>query len=143
MTVVWARVFLDLPEDGFDEQVEFWRQVTALDIPADRYAAELAFWAALTGWLPPRAEPDGSGLLPLTRPVDIPLRLLTRRLGEPDGVVTAHVDLACEDRAARTQEHLELGAEVESVHEGWTVLRAPGGARYCLTERDPRTGLRT
>ena len=116
-----------------------------LDIPTDRYAAELAFWSDLTGWRAPRPGPDGAGLLPLNRPDSMPLRLLTQRLGDPegaDGVVTAHVDLACADRPARTREHLALGAEVESVHEGWSVLRAPGGARYCLTERDPLTGLR-
>lgn len=113
-----------------------------LDIPADRYAAELAFWTRLTGWAPPRPAPDGSGLLPLARPDGIPLRLLTQRLGDADGPVTAHVDLACGDRAEQTRLHELLGARVESVHEGWTVLRAPGGSRYCLTERDPRTGLR-
>jgi hypothetical protein len=244
VNVVWAWAFLDLAEDGFDEQLEFWRHVTrtavspwrgerrqfatllpvegdpwvkvqrvggpggvhvdlevtgplpqardeavglgaevvaelddvvvcrspggfpfclavgagpsrqvregqpslldqvCLDIPAGRYAAELAFWTRLTGWPSPGPEPGGSGLLPLTRPGGIPLRLLTQRLGEDDGVVTAHVDLACLDRGARTQEHVDHGARVESVHEGWTVLRAPGGARYCLTERNPRTGLR-
>ena len=130
-----------------------------LDIPADRYAAELAFWMRLTGWLPPRPEPDDSGLLPLTRPDGMPLRLLTQRLGaggaggtrkagatggsvRHGGSVTAHVDLACADRAATTREHEALGARVESVHEGWTVLRAPGGRRYCVTERDPLTGVR-
>lgn len=245
MKVVWAWVFLDLPEEGFGEQLDFWQQVTrtslspwrgeleqfttllpadgdpwvkvqrvgdaggvhidlevddvtgaseralslgaavladlgtlvvcrspgglafclvqagpdgparqvrggqpslldqvCLDIPADRYAAELTFWTRLTGWTRPRPEPDGSGLLPLTRPGGIPLRLLTQRLGDADGPVAAHIDLACGDRAEQTRLHELVGARVESIHEGWTVLRAPGGSRYCLTDRDPRTGLR-
>jgi hypothetical protein len=33
-----------------------------------------------------------------------------------------------------------LGAEVVSVNPFWTVLTAPGGQVYCLTDRDPRTG---
>ncbi|KQU64691.1 VOC family protein [Phycicoccus sp. Root101] len=243
MEVTWAWVFLDLPPDGFDEQLGFWQQVTrstlspwrggrgefatllpaegdpwvkvqrvggaggvhvdlevddvpeaagrardlgavvlddlgtlvvcrspggfafclvaaaarprvqvrsgqpslvdqvCLDVPTDRYAAELAFWTDLTGWAAPGTEPGESGLLPLTRPDGLPLRLLTQRLGQPDGTVTAHLDLACADRVAVTREHEGLGAQVASVHERWTVLRAPGGARYCLTDRDPGTGL--
>jgi len=245
VTVTWAWAFLDLPEDGFDEQLAFWQQVTrttlspwrgehdefatllpadgdawvkvqrvggpggvhldlevddiararalaedlgarvehdlgslvvcgspggfafclvqarpagpfrqvregqpslldqvCLDIPAGRYAAELAFWTRLTGWTPPAPQLDGSGLLPLTRPEGMPLRLLTQRLGEPGGDVTAHVDLACADRAAQTRLHESWGARVESVHEGWTVMVSPHGRRYCLTERAPESGLR-
>lgn len=245
MTVVWAWAFLDLPEEGFEEQLAFWQRVTrttlspwrgehdefatllpaegdawvkvqrvggpagvhvdlevddldafralaeglgarvvqdlgtllvcrspggfpfclvwarpggpsrqvregqpslldqvCLDIPADRYGAELDFWTRLTGWAPPAPHPDGSGLMPLVRPEGLPLRLLTQRLGEPGGEVTAHVDLACADRASQSRLHESLGARVESVHEGWTVMTAPRGQRYCLTERAPETGLR-
>ena len=53
----------------------------------------------------------------------------------------AHPDLAVRDRAAVTQRHVGLGAEVVDVRERWTVLRAPGGQVYCLTDRDPATGL--
>ncbi len=115
-----------------------------LDIPAHGHAAELAFWTRLTGWSVPTPEPGVSGLLPLTRPSGMPVRLLTQRLDEPNARVTAHVDLACEDRAAQTSLHESFGARVESTHDGWgwTVLRTPGGTRYCLTDRDPATGLR-
>ncbi len=110
-----------------------------LDIPSDRYAGELTFWSRLTGWDP---EPGSThDLTPLTRPDGIPVRLLAQRVEEADGVVTAHVDLACADRAAEVQRHERLGARLESHHEHWSVLRAPDGRRYCLTDREPRTGL--
>ena len=113
-----------------------------LDVPADLYPAELSFWSRLTGWPAQSAGPDESGLLPLRRGEGMPLRLLTQRLDEPAGSVRAHVDLACVDRGEQVRLHEARGARVESVHEGWTVMVAPDGRRYCLTEREPVSGLR-
>jgi hypothetical protein len=114
-----------------------------LDIPADAFETECAFWAGFTGW-----ELRTSGAHPelahLTRPDGIPLRVLLQRLGDdPRREVRAHLDLASSDREAETRRHERLGAVVERVHPavGWTVLRDPAGARYCITDRDPRTGL--
>ena len=59
---------------------------------------------------------------------------------EPDGRVRAHPDLATAHRAIDAQEHVRLGANVVSVNAFWTVLTAPGGQVYCLTDRDPATG---
>lgn len=109
-----------------------------VDAPASLFDAELAFWAALTGW------PQRRGAVPcfllLQRPAGQPTRLLMQRLDDDAPAVTAHVDLAVTDRAAETARHIGLGAEVIAVHDRWTVLRAPDGLRYCLTDRDPETG---
>ena len=113
----------------------------ALDIPVVGWDAELAFWVALTGWEVTASAP-GSEFAPLRRAASQPLRLLPHRLGEPDGAVRAHLDLASTDRVAETARHVALGARVEHVGEGWTVLVAPDGRRYCITDRDPVTGLR-
>ncbi|WP_404387147.1 VOC family protein [Humibacillus xanthopallidus] len=114
-----------------------------VDIPAGLFESECAFWADITGW-----ELRTSGAHPelahLARPDGIPLRLLLQRLGDdPRDVVTAHLDLASSDRAAETRRHERLGAVVERVGPGvgWTVLTDPTGLRYCITDRDPRTGL--
>jgi hypothetical protein len=110
-----------------------------LDIPAVHWDTEVAFWAALTG-----REPQVGALPQFVRLVeDGRLRLLLQRLDEPDGPVRAHPDLATADRAADTDRHVALGAEVRGVHDFWTVLTAPGGQVYCLTDRDPATGGRT
>lgn len=105
-----------------------------LDVPAEQWDAELAFWQALTGREPER------GALPefvrLVRPGQ--LRILVQRLDEPTGPVRAHPDFASADREADTRRHVDLGARLERVHDRWTVLTAPGGQVYCLTDRDPR-----
>ncbi len=107
-----------------------------LDIPAEHWDAETSFWSELTGrrleqgGRPEFAFLDGDGRL----------RILLQRLDEPQGPVRAHPDLATADRPGDTDRHVALGAPVVAVHDWWTVLRAPGGQVYCLTDRDPATG---
>ena len=109
-----------------------------LDIPAAHWDVEVAFWAALTG-----REPQVGALPQFVRLVeDGRLRLLLQRLDEPDGPVRAHPDLATSARSRDTARHVDLGATVRDVHDFWTVLVAPGGQVYCLTDRDPSTGAR-
>lgn len=110
-----------------------------LDVPSSGYAVELDFWSALTGW----EVRTGSvpGFASLRRPDGIPVRLLVQQLVEGDGDVRAHLDFACLDREAETARHVALGAAVERVEAVWTVLTDPSGRRYCLTDRDPLTGL--
>lgn len=107
-----------------------------LDIPAARWEAEVAFWAGITG-----RGPQAGTRPEFVRLVEYGmLRLLLQRLDEPDGPVRAHPDLATADREADTAHHVDLGAEVVRVLDHWTVLTAPGGQVYCLTDRDPATG---
>lgn len=115
-----------------------------LDIPAAVYDEECAFWAGTTGWeLREGSRPEFRAL---ARPDEIPLRVLLQRLDE-DGdrgganPVRAHLDVATTDRAAETDRHRDLGARVEATRAHWTVLRDPAGATYCITDRDPYTGL--
>ncbi|CAN5261424.1 hypothetical protein BH09ACT12_BH09ACT12_24320 [soil metagenome] len=108
-----------------------------LDVPPSTYDAEWAFWEALTGW-------EGSpARLPQFRrvrgPDSQPIRFLVQRLDD-EGPAGAHLDLAATNRAAEVARHEALGAEVETVADFWTVLRDPGGLRYCVTDRDPTTG---
>lgn len=109
-----------------------------LDIPASVFAAECDFWAALTGW------ERRSGSLPefdvLARPEGMPLRLLLQRLDDEQPAVTAHLDLACDDRDAEAARHLTLGAAHVRRTDGWTTLRDPAGREYCLTRRDVDAG---
>ncbi len=111
-----------------------------LDIPADHYESECTFWSALTGW-ERRQSPVAEEFGFLARPREIPIRILLQRLGDRDDRVRAHPDLACSDRPTETDRHVELGAELVRVHQRWTVLRSPAGSAYCLTDRDPKSGL--
>ncbi|MEW1953378.1 VOC family protein [Terrabacter sp. NPDC080008] len=113
----------------------------ALDIPAGDYDGECGFWSALTGW-PVRRSVSRPELRHLVRPDGIPLRLLLQRLDAASGPVTGHVDLACDDRPTEVHRHVGLGATVVADHGGgWTTLRDPAGLLYCVTDRDPRSGL--
>lgn len=109
-----------------------------LDIPAWSWDTESAFWERLTGWerSDSPGHPEFQRLVP---PAAQPLRLLLQRLGEADGDVRAHLDLATTDRGAETGRHVALGAQPREVRAGWTVLADPAGAAYCLTDRTPRT----
>jgi hypothetical protein len=107
-----------------------------LDVPAEHWERETAFWRDLTG----RTLESGSvpGFARLA--ADGQVRILLQKLGEPTGVVRGHPDFASADREADTERHVELGARVVAIHDRWTVLTAPGGQVYCLTDRDPMTG---
>ena len=107
-----------------------------LDIPSSHWDDEVAFWTAMTG-----REPQVGALPQFVRLVeDGRLRLLLQRLDETDGPVRAHPDLATADRRSDALRHVALGAGLVAVHDRWTVLQAPGGQVYCLTDRDPATG---
>jgi hypothetical protein len=107
-----------------------------LDVPSDLWEREVAFWRDLTGReLQTGSAPGFARLLAPEQP-----RLLLQRLGETTGTVRAHPDLASRDRAGDTASHVDLGARVVAVRDRWTVLSAPGGQVYCLTDRDPATG---
>lgn len=110
-----------------------------LDIPQAAYEEECAFWEALTGW-PMLGGEAPDEFRSLHRPPEVPLRLLLQRLDETSGQVRAHLDLACDDRAAEVRRHARLGAELLHEFAGWTVLRDPSGASYCVTDRHPAGG---
>jgi catechol 2,3-dioxygenase-like lactoylglutathione lyase family enzyme len=115
-STILDQVCLDIPDDRWDAEVDFWQEVTGRDLQQ----------ATAPGFA--RLVADGQP------------RILLQRLGEAGGVVRAHPDLATADRSGDTARHAALGAVVIDVREWWTVLRAPGGQVYCLTDRDPATG---
>lgn len=114
----------------------------SLDIPHDAFDDETKFWADLTGWELRRSNlPEFASLV---RPAGMPLRLLFQRLGrdDPAQAVRAHIDLACGGDVERVAEaHVEDGAVVDRVETYWTTMIDPAGFEYCLTRRDPATGL--
>jgi hypothetical protein len=106
-----------------------------LDLPPDLYDDEVQFWRQLTGWeLSHSISAEFVRLLP---PDTMPLRWLVQRLDDPGGQVRAHLDLSCDDRDAETARHEALGAQVVRRHDEWTVLTDPVGTPYCITVRTP------
>ena len=107
-----------------------------LDIPPDRFDEECDFWSALTGWQRTGKESKGE-FNRLVRPAGIPYAFLLQRLDDDQPRVTAHLDLACDDRAAETARQHALGAQPVRRTPGWTVMRDPVGLVYCITARKP------
>jgi hypothetical protein len=107
-----------------------------LDIPASRYDDECVFWADFTGW-PLTDAHSHDEFRRLTRPPTIPYAFLLQRLDDDGGAVSAHLDLACEDRDAESERHVRLGAAAVRRTDGWTVMRDPVGLTYCNTRRRP------
>ncbi|WP_194288972.1 MULTISPECIES: VOC family protein [unclassified Nocardioides] len=105
-----------------------------LDVPAELWEAECAFWAALTGWELRESDPEFRHLV---RPEGFPVRVLLQRLDDPAPAVSAHLDLAADDRAAEVARHETLGARVLATCAQWTVLADPVGTAYCVTDRRP------
>jgi hypothetical protein len=110
----------------------------SIDIPQEHWEAESAFWVTLTWW-DRQTIPGLSEYVFLTRPPGAPLRIILQRLGEATGAVRAHLDWAVSDRPAETERHVAAGARVVQVNPIWTVL--DGVVPYCVTDRDPATGL--
>lgn len=111
-----------------------------LDVPAPQHEREWAFWSELTGW--ELLDTAFAELHHLARPATQPLRFLLQRTDDPPGTpARIHLDLATDDRPAETARHEALGARVLVTHDRWTVLADPSGSSYCLTDRDPATGL--
>jgi Glyoxalase-like domain len=104
-----------------------------LDIPPSRFDSEVAFWRELTGW-DQVLKAEDSEFARLARGDGMPLQLLLQRLDDEQPVVTAHLDLACDDRDAEVARHVELGASVVRRTDGWTTLRDPSGREYCVTD---------
>jgi hypothetical protein len=105
-----------------------------IDIPAGRFEEEGAFWSALTGW---QRTDESREFDRLARPSHMPYAFLLQRLDDDPPAVTAHLDLACEDRDTVTAQHQTIGAEVVRRTTGWTVMRDPAGLVYCNTDRLP------
>lgn len=113
-----------------------------VDCPPRVVEAEIEFWARLTGWT------VGRGALPeftwLARPDVVPVRLLFQQLGEGHrGRRTrAHLDLACGDAVdALIGLHESFGATRGTRGRVWHTMSDPSGLSYCLTRRDPVTGV--
>jgi hypothetical protein len=107
-----------------------------LDIPPSSYDAECAFWRDLTGWEHYAGEHHDE-FTRLRRPEGMPLAVLLQRLDDDAPTVSAHLDLAADDREAETARHEALGARVLRRTEHWTVLADPAGRTYCITVRRP------
>jgi hypothetical protein len=112
----------------------------SVDTGPTAYLEEAAFWTGLTGW--ERRAGALSEFEVLVRPDHMPFRLLLQRLTEDEpGGGQLHLDFACSDVGRETSRHVALGASVVRIMRYWTTLTDPAGMAYCVTARNPDTGV--
>jgi hypothetical protein len=107
--IVWTYVFCDRPEDSFD--------------------VAAAFWTAVTGTrLSPRRGDGGefATFMPETGDAHFKIQGVYAHGG-------AHLDLVSDDPSALIATAVGFGAEIVTPHDGWAVLRSPGGQLFCVT----------
>jgi hypothetical protein len=116
MSVRWAWVFLDLPEDGFETSLAFWQAVTRTELSPRRGLA-----GEFVTLLPAQGDPwvkvqrvRGAGGVHVDLDVDEPLEQARERATSL-GAVVLH------------EWHLDDQLEV-------VVCRSPGGFVFCLTQ---------
>jgi hypothetical protein len=103
-----------------------------LDRPARRFERAVGFWAAVTGTRPSglRGERDEFTTL-LHDGADACLKVQSLDSADGDVEGGAHLDFAVEDVGAFVAAAREAGAGTVAEHEGWAVLRSPGGHLFC------------
>ncbi|MFC7262418.1 VOC family protein [Streptomyces lutosisoli] len=104
----WTYAFVDRPMKGFGPATDFWTAVTGTRLSE------------------PRGD-QGEFVTLLHDGADA----CVKAQGIEAGDGGAHLDLAVEDVPALVESALRLGAEVVADHEGWAVLRSPGGQLFC------------
>lgn len=106
--ITWFTAFLDLPEQRFEEGVRFWSAVTGWRVSPRR--GDRDEFATL---LPDHGDPH----------------LKVQAVGGPPG---CHLDVHVHDLAAGAAAARDLGAEVRSEEDGWTVMASPGAFTFCI-----------
>lgn len=117
MSIRWLTVFLDLPAAAFEADVRFWLQVTDSELSA-------------------RRGPDGQFATVLPSLGDAYLRVQRVQAGPGGHHLDLHVDRAAESLAEVATRAQALGARVQHVEDGLTVLASPGGFTFCLVPWD-------
>lgn len=114
------QVCLDIPNALFNVETEFWAGLLGLDIWTSKVAQEFKYL--------PRADSHA-------------LRVLMQRRDDDDGPTRAHLDIATDDRAREVDRVKELGATLVRETQWWTTLVDPTGLEFCVTDRNPVTGV--
>jgi hypothetical protein len=99
-----------------------------IDRPMARLDAALAFWSTVTGnAVSGRRGEHGEFATLLPDGADACLKV--QGVGDGGG---AHLDLAVADPMAGIDAAERLGATVATGHDGWAVMRSPGGQLFCV-----------
>lgn len=99
-----------------------------IDCRTDDLLAEARFWSAVLGCpLPADASAADKFIRLETRPGDV--RIIVQRVSHAP---RAHLDVETDSIEAEVARLESLGAVVVSREDGWVVMQAPTGHRFCV-----------
>lgn len=99
-----------------------------IDCRTDDLLAAAEFWSAALGCsVPDDVDASLSFIQLRTEPGD--LQIIIQRVDHPP---RAHLDIETDSIAAEVTRLEALGASVVSRNDGWVVMQAPSGQRYCV-----------
>lgn len=101
-----------------------------IDCSADDILGEARFWSAALGCPLPKDVSANSKFIQLeTKSGDVQIIIQ-----QVDHDPRAHLDIETDSIEEEVDRLEKLGAITVSRHDGWTVMRAPGGHRFCVGE---------
>ncbi|MEV0733215.1 VOC family protein [Polymorphospora sp. NPDC050346] len=98
-----------------------------VDSPRAEADAAVSFWSAALGVTPERPADDEYTVLPGAAGHELAFEVQA-----VDDAPRYHLDIETDDVAAEVARLTALGAKEEARHDGWTILRAPGGHLLCV-----------
>ena len=99
-----------------------------IDCPASDLLPVAQFWSAALGYpLPQDLDATSDFIQLVTPPGDVQV-IIQRVEHEP----RAHLDIETDSIAAEVARLKHLGATIVSRNDGWVVMQAPSGHRFCV-----------
>jgi len=99
-----------------------------IDCQTNDLLADAAFWSAALGYALPQNVDSSSGFIQLvTPPGDV--QVIIQRVRHE---ARAHLDIETDSIASEVARLERMRAGVVSRHDGWVVMRAPTGHRFCV-----------
>lgn len=99
-----------------------------IDCRTDDLMREAQFWSAALGCPMPEEAQAGDRFIQLrTKPGEVQI-ILQRVDHDP----RAHLDIETDSIEEEVRRLEKLGAMAVSRHDGWTVMQAPSGHRFCV-----------
>ena len=99
-----------------------------IDCQTDDLLSEAQFWSAALGYPLPRDPDAASNFIQLVTPAGEVQVILQRVRHEP----RAHLDIETDSIDLEVARLERLGATVVSRNDGWVVMQAPSGHRFCV-----------
>lgn len=99
-----------------------------IDCPTNDLLSEAQFWSSALGYpLPPDLDVTSKFVQLVTPPGDI--QVIIQRVSHE---ARAHLDIETDSIDSEVVRLEHLGATVVSRNDGWVVMQAPSGHRFCV-----------